>query len=195
MKRQSRVSVYSVHDTTQETSHRLHGSFFPWVFLLKKLFRREIVHLLIRSPFVTGLHGKGVTHLVSCRFSLHIVHVLYPVMSNCMSTRRRRFLGSSTTTIISNWTLLQELNLLNECFVIGWVLLTIYVAHSHFCLKYLSITVSPWYEKSTFTFRCLYRRNWFYSTNRRVSLGWRGQRGNYTVTVTRHDACCYKEMR
>jgi hypothetical protein len=36
---------------------------------------------LNRGPFVTGLSGKGVTHLVKCRFkNIHVF--LYLVMSN-----------------------------------------------------------------------------------------------------------------
>jgi len=63
-----------------------------------------------------------------------------------------------------------------------------------FCLKLWSIYHSfSLVREVDFHLRCLYRRIGFTQRNRRVSLGWRGQRGNFIMAVTRHDACCYKE--
>jgi len=158
-----------------------------WVFLLKKLSDER---LSISNPLAVcnGLARKGVTHLVPCRFSLHMsmfCTLWWATLCQLEDMLSRLLLGSSNIISSENGLASEA-----ECFVIDWVLLTIYVAHSHFCLKYLSITVSPWYEKSTFTLDvCI--EDWFYSTNHRVSLGWRGQRGNNSMSVTRHDACCY----
>jgi hypothetical protein len=102
---------------------------FSWVFLLKKLSDER---LSISNPLAVcnGLARKGVTHLVPCRFSLHMsmfCTLWWATLCQLEDMLSRLLLGSSNIISSENGLASEA-----ECFVIDWVLLTIYVAHSIF---------------------------------------------------------------